>query len=466
MSNSEPNLFHREPGVEIWEGDCLSVMPTFEANRFSTCITDPPYGLKFMGKSWDHGVPGSQFWREVMRVCKPGAMLLAFGGTRTYHRLAVAIEDAGWEVRDCIMWTYGSGFPKSLDISKAIDKAAGAEREIVSSGTPVKRMIPGSDQHETGSWIKDNGREFLPTITRSHTDNGRLWSGWGTALKPAWEPVIVAMKPIDGTFADNAVRYGVAGFNIDGGRVELNGDYKSKSNGRPSQTGLPDNYISELANQPDSIGRFPANLIHDGSDEVLQAFPDTPGQLADLSYTAPSTPFKNAYGKMNRQGEPSADNRYTDQGSTNFAAKPGQRRADSGSAARFFYCAKASRSDRGEGNKHPTVKPQALMRYLCTLTATPTGGEILDPFGGSMSTIVAAQAVGRPVVGIDLDAENCRTGVSRLKPKFKPDDRVVLGRRRGTVTTTAAKNGVVVGVMVRWDDGVVEHKQAELLRKL
>jgi len=383
--------------VDAIHSDCLAGMPSLEPNSIDTVITDPPYGLSFMGKDWDHGIPGVPYWQAALRVAKPGAFMLAFGGTRTFHRLACAIEDAGWELRDTIMWVYGSGYPKSLDISKAIDKAAGVERtEVVGTG----KCRTGESCRPHGSSFSDDSYEWPGefNITAPATESAREWSGWGTALKPAWEPILVAMKPLDGTFANNAIKHGVAGLHIDGGRIELNGDYKCSPNGRPSQTGLGDNYDPLKANQPSSIGRFPANLIHDGSDEVMELFPQSAGQVADISYSAPSQKTSNVYGAMRREGESSQDKRYTNSGGTNFAAKPGARRLDSGSAARFFYCAKASRSDRGEGNTHPTVKPLALMEYLCKLTATPTGGTVLDPFGGSFTTAIACINTGRKCV--------------------------------------------------------------------
>ncbi len=193
----------------LYKGDCLDMMRAMEAESVDAVITDPPYGLPsgqnasggFMGKEWDAGVPGVEFWREALRVAKPGAHLCAFGGTRTYHRLACAIEDAGWEVRDCLayLWIQATGFPKSLDVSKALDAEAGAERETVAEGNPVRRMIPGADQDRTGSWIKDNGREFVPTETRPATDLAREWAGWGSALKPSFEPVILARNPSPAT---------------------------------------------------------------------------------------------------------------------------------------------------------------------------------------------------------------------------------------------------------------------------
>ena len=271
-------------------GDCMDILPMLDACSADSIVADPPYGLSFMGKDWDRGIPGAHFWMEAMRVAKPGAFLLAFGGTRTFHRLACAIEDAGWELRDTIMWVYGSGFPKS----------------------------------HNGEW-------------------------GGTALKPAWEPIIVARKPFKGTVEANWREHGTGGLNIDGCRIELNGDYKCGANGRPSQTGLGDNYDPTKANQHANVGRWPANLVHDGSEEVLAAFPDAVGQIADASSSSRKT--QNVYGDMKRgngrDGEDSANNDNT--GSVGFKMKQGARRGDSGSAARFFYCAKASRADRNDG---------------------------------------------------------------------------------------------------------------------
>jgi hypothetical protein len=257
---------------QVITGDCLEVMPTLAADSVDTIITDPPYGLSFMGKDWDHGIPGPRFWVEALRVAKPGAMLLAFGGSRTFHRLAVAIEDAGWEIRDTIMYLYGSGFPKSHDISKAIDKAAGVEREVVGESTFAKlrkssRRVADGGSPEGGHDLHFGGDAI---ITAPATPAAQEWSGYGTALKPAHEPIIVAMKPLDGTFAENAQRWGVAGMWIDGGRVGTGDDKEAGgchgSIFGNSGKGTPVNY---------SQGRWPANVIHDGSDEVLAGFPVT-----------------------------------------------------------------------------------------------------------------------------------------------------------------------------------------------
>jgi len=332
-------------------GDCLKRLPELDDNSVDSVVTDPPYGLSFMGKDWDHGVPGVHFWEEILRVCKPGGYLLAFGGTRTHHRLMVAIEDAGWEIRDVVMWVYGSGFPKSHNISKAIDKAAGVEREVVGSRNQRFGLTQATGWNQTST-----PRNSVISDTAPATPEAQQWDGWGTALKPAWEPIIVARKPLEGTVAQNVLEYGTGGMNIDRSRIPLNGDYKCGSNGRPSQTGLGDNYKPEVANQHSNVGRWPANLIHDGSDEA----------------TAPL-----------------------------------------GEAARFFYCAKASKSDRGEGNNHPTVKPTALMRYLVRLVTQPNG-IILDPFMGSGSTGKAAMLEGFRFIGIELDKNHKKIAKARI----------------------------------------------------
>jgi hypothetical protein len=267
--------------VKLIQGDCLDRMKELDANSVDSIVTDPPYGLSFMGKNWDHGIPGEQFWREALRIAKPGAFLLAFGGTRTYHRLACAIEDAGWELRDSIgvphesgdwgdcpwlmAWVYGSGFPKSRDIGKDIEKrnVGGIKNMEVIGERPGLNNEDGthgfSYQKEYVPGKSIGGKQLQGTIPVYKINNE--WQGWGTALKPAWEPIIVARKPIEGTVAANVLKWGTGALNIDGCRVELDGDYKCKANGRPSQTGLGDNYNPAAANQPDTLGRWPANLI-------------------------------------------------------------------------------------------------------------------------------------------------------------------------------------------------------------
>lgn len=424
--------------VRILTGDCRDVLKTLPDASVDSIVTDPPYELGFMGKGWDStGIANDPaMWAACLRVLKPGGHLLAFSGTRTYHRMVCAIEDAGFEIRDQIGWAYGSGFPKSLDVSKAIDKMAGAEREVIAEGKAVKRMIPGADQNATGSWIKDNGREYVPTVTAPATESARQWQGWGTALKPAWEPIVVARKPLTGTVAENVLTHGTGALNIDGCRVQTDdklgggaerattADQKGNDGWvRPwmdDETARNAHAARVRANveRAEALGRWPANLIHDGSEEVLQAFPDAPGQMADASDTAPSPKTSGIYGPMKRQGEPSQNS--DNEGAVGFKMKPGARRLDGGSAARFFYCAKADKSDRGEGNTHPTVKPADLMRYLCRLV-TPPGGTVLDPFAGSGSTLLAADREGFNAIGIELNpqyAEMARRRIAGDAPLF------------------------------------------------
>ena len=614
--------------AELWWGDCLEVLPLLPENSIDSIVTDPPYGLSFMGKDWDHGIPGVHFWIEALRVAKPGAYLLAFGGTRTFHRLVVAIEDAGWEIRDCVMWLYGSGFPKSLDISKAIDRAAGAEREVVGvykdpNGRDYTLEKSGHDGYAKTplSMGKDAGVERR-LLSAPATEAAKQWQGWGTALKPAHEDIIVAMKPftlpalIDilvqkiggaicqlplyakdagrnlllnqnesaaasnsalwiavekcntladlyvlmdtlpseseiplslntgllwlnclgdlsqamsmfttemesslkmdlktlnslssmstvatitqeltqqlgiglnastaasifnavnakldsilipsapglvtskgeqkvlhpdfcqvimarkpfkGTVAENVLEHGTGGINIDGCRVDFANekDLESAKWGRGTDI-LGGNYVGATHSsgktniEANPIGRWPANLIHDGSDEVLECFLESLGAQGDIKGTEPSCTGgegTNCFGKYNRIGSRA-------------------KRNDEGSASRFFYCAKASKSDRNEGchdieaqikdaeyrqptgnamvdrihgcgkkssNHHPTVKPTDLMRYLCRLV-TPPGGTVLDMFMGSGSTGKAAEEEGFKFIGIDLEREYLDISVAR-----------------------------------------------------
>jgi DNA modification methylase len=369
---------------KLLQGDCLQIMPTLAENSIDTIITDPPYGLTFMGKEWDRGVPGEPFWREALRVAKPGAFLLAFGGTRTYHRLACAIEDAGWEIRDCLMWLYGSGFPKSMDISKAIDKAAGAKREVIrttSSGGYKRLMTANVEQGFRPADYYEDGNKF--TSKEAVTDLAKQWNGWGTALKPAWEPIILAMKPLDGTYVANATKHGVAGLNIDGGRIPLNGERPPSGSGdmRGRNTFAQDEWtqthMANGGNKTPEGGRWPANVILDEEAGVI-----LDAQSGTLTSGKPTGKRK---GTSGQSGIYSSD-------------------SNRGGASRFFYCAKASKKEKGADNTHPTVKPLALMEYLCRLTATPTGGIVLDPFMGSGTTGVAAKNTGRDFIGIEMDA--------------------------------------------------------------
>lgn len=312
--------------LKLIHGDCLEELGWIPNNSIDSIVTDPPYGLSFMGKKWDCEVPSVEIWRECLRVLKPGGHLLSFAGTRTYHRMTVAIEDAGFQIRDQIGWVYGSGFPKS----------------------------------HNGEW-------------------------GGTALKPAWEPIVLARKPLIGTVEKNFEHHGTGGLNIDGCRV---GDdvrpvmvRTGTTVAAKSMSGVSTGATS--SGEVTTLGRWPANLIHDGSDEVVSVFPSAQGQQGAV------------YGTV-------------DQGIAGI-----QPRNDTGSAARFFYCAKASKADRGDVNTHPTVKPTDLMRYLCRLI-TPSGGIVFDPFMGSGSTGKAALAEGFRFIGIEREAAYMKIAQARL----------------------------------------------------
>ena len=376
-------------------GDCLEVMKTLPDCSVDAVVTDPPYGLSFMGKRWDYDVPSVEIWAECLRVLKPGGHLLAFAGTRTQHRMAVRIEDAGFEIRDMIAWVYGSGFPKSLDVSKAIDKAAGAERKVTGS-----RM--GDVGIQGGNFAGKTERGVIELRDAPATPEARQWQGWGTALKPALEPITVARKPITGTVAENVLAHGTGGLNVDGCRVGTGEQPKAcKAPGwdainKANADGgyRPGEYQQGGAEyQPSTSGRWPANLIHDGSDEVVGLFPANACAFAPVRGSEPSKPAKNTYGEYARGG--------------------GAFHNDTGSAARFFYTAKASRDDRSNGNTHPTVKPTDLMRYLCRLV-TPPGGIVLDPFMGSGSTGKAAMLEGLEFIGIEREAAYHAIAESRI----------------------------------------------------
>lgn len=393
-----PQIFH---GNNI---DLLRQMPDCSVDAI---VTDPPYELGFMGKKWDStGIAYSvELWSECLRVLKHGGHLLAFSGSRTYHRMAVAIEDAGFDIRDQIMWVYGSGFPKSLDVSKAIDKQAGAEREIVAT---IPDRWSGKGQVLQRSEQQPN--ESV-NITTPATDAAQHWSGWGTALKPAHEPIVMARKPLaEKTVAENVLRHGTGAINIDGCRVEASDSF---GGGAKGTSGFADGYAHDGWVAGSSLGRFPANFIHDGSEEVLALFPTSVSKSGGKSGTNPN-PM--SWTEENKDRERIGHD-------------------DSGSAARFFYCAKANKAERNAGlqdlpekeagiknesgrgfsetdphrkimrqNFHPTVKPIALMRYLVRMV-TPPNGTVLDPFAGSGTTLVAAILEGFDAIGMELTAD-------------------------------------------------------------
>jgi site-specific DNA-methyltransferase (adenine-specific) len=342
--------------------DCLVAMKDMADDSVDSIITDCPYGLEFMGKKWDYDVPSVEIWKECFRVLKPGGHLLCFGGSRTYHRVVVNIEDAQFEIRDQIQWIYSSGFPKSHNVSKGIDKAAGAEQEVIGENPNVAgRTTKGNTETDYGGFTKNNA-----VITAPATPEAEQWDGWGTALKPAHEPIVMARKPIEGTVAENVLEYGTGAINVDECRIDYGTDE----------------------------GRYPANVIHDGSEEVVQHFPESSGgHWAKATITG--------YGK--------------NYGGTQDYEGVGPKDPEKGSAARFFYCSKASQKERNAGcetNHHPTVKPVDLMRYLCRLV-TPPEGIVLDPFMGSGTTGIAANLEGFNFIGIDMVEEY--VGIARAR---------------------------------------------------
>ena len=368
--------------VTLHHGDCIPIMAGIPACSVDAIVTDPPYGLGFMGKAWDDLPPGLDWARECVRVLKPGGHLLAFGGTRTWHRLAVAVEDAGFEIRDSIAWLYGSGFPKSMDVSKAIDKAAGVEREVIGKSARHGGGIVGA-----GSSFEVSPK--VPDITAPATDAARQWNGWGTALKPAFEPIVFARKPLAGTVAANVLAHGTGALNIDGCRIgttdllgrPYGGDnevYGKYSMDRGTRTG------DELT------GRWPANVALD-TDQAA-ALDKQSGSIASTGTPdrpAKATTFSNSQGYGGGIG-----------------LVQGPLYSDSGGASRFFYVAKAPTVERPRQGEiaHPTVKPIDLMQWLVRLV-TPPGGTVLDPFAGSGTTGEAAIREGFSTILIEREAD-------------------------------------------------------------
>jgi len=526
----------------LYLGDCLEVLRTLPDNSVDSVVTDPPYGLSdhkpadvvaclaawlageeyrpkkkgFMGRAWDSWVPGPEVWREVFRVLKPGGHVVAFAGSRTHDLMSMALRLAGFECRDTIMdlyatsdaarefvdslsegqrkalatalpadigvlWTYGSGFPKSMDVSKAIDKVNGETGRLLrfttwmrSTGLSGKHINEATGTFMGSHYLTAKSQPAIPTpdlwaklrplcgevppwvdelvdriaaerevvgrslsgcgntdssmhkeegfaasrsseydITAPATDAARQWSGWGTALKPAFEPALLFRKPLDGNVAENVLAHGTGAINVDACRVPLEEDCRLLKGGTYGGNRGSDKGTSMFGTNtkglgyevPSANGRWPANLIHDGSDDVVALFPDSNGAGGSVPNV-----------KITGYGDGIGTGKSEYLGGERTKVDSG-----SGSAARFFYCAKASKSDRGAGNTHPTVKPTNLMRYLCRLV-TPAGGTVLDPFMGSGTTGVAAVQMGRRFIGIEREPKYFEIARRRIEDAQRVQD--------------------------------------------
>jgi len=447
-----------EYGVQLYLGDCLAILPTLAPGSVDAVVTDPPAGISFMGKAWDHHKGGRDSWiewmagiaAECLRILKPGGHALVWALPRTSHWTATAWENAGFQVRDRIAFLFGSGFPKSLDVSKAIDKEAGEKQHVI--GRKIKHADTWTS---AGREIGRCGGEYAFPITAPATAAAKHWQGWGTALKPACEDWWLLRKPLsEKTVAANVLAHGTGGINVDGCRIasgteHMRGNVKYSNGGALAE--MRSGGKRDFAATDSPLGRFPANVIHDGSPEVLAGFPESEGGNFPSELTG-----RSCFGLNGLKQEPS-------------------RMGDSGSAARFFYCAKASKQDRDEGlrglperfdsrigdgiggapsvdgarkhgqrNHHPTVKSTALMRYLCRLI-TPPNGIILDPFMGSGSTGKAAIAEGFRFIGIEREPEYMEIAAARIKYAIENQEQDMFGplpnEPRAEQTTLFGKEG-------------------------
>ncbi len=456
-------------------GDCRDTLAHLSDNSIDAVVTDPPYGLSkepdmaevlrhwlagddyehtgagFMGKTWDSFVPGPTVWAEVHRVLKPGGHCLVFAGTRTFDMMALALRLAGFEIRDTLSWLYGQGFPKSLDVSKAIDKAAGAEREVVGRNPNFRDPDTNADHHQR--W---NGATMTGAVTAPATPEAEQWEGWGTALKPAWEPIIVARKPLTGTVAANVLEHGTGALNIDACRVA--GVVQAGAGSTATFRGGDDNYVKGTGRQYQSAGRWPANVVlghHEdcaqvgeravkatslsssvgaGSGDKSKVYGQAPSVIttgygdADGTETVPAWecvedcpvrlldeqvgPLTSGAPAVRR--ESGADRSGNTGAAFGAESRPAGSQmvgyGDTGGASRFFYQAKAAKRERqfgmpeGERNSHPTIKPWAVMEWLVRLVAPP-GGVVLDPFCGSGTTGIAAMREGFHFVGCERDED-------------------------------------------------------------
>lgn len=402
-------------------GDNITSLKKLPDNSIDSVVTDPPYGLSFMGKKWDYDVPSVEFWKEVYRVLKPGGHILSFGGTRTYHRMVVNIEDAGFEIRDQIQWIYASGFPKSLNVGKAVDKLEGNEREVVRNDRQNN-----FNKYETSMMSKENrniSTELYKdiNITKGQTE----WEGWGSALKPANEPICLARKPLsEKSIAENVLKWRTGGLNIDGCRIESHNNEHFRGYVNDVDTGNANVFIGNLGFQPTNseLGRFPANLILD--ETAAEMLDEQSGVSKSIKLEPKYFDIKpsNHLGSFKKTNKTLRVNNYSDKGG----------------ASRFFYVAKVSKAERNMGldgfeekekignlsdvvsnsknkvkNNHPTVKPINLMSYLCKLI-TPPNGIVLDPFMGSGSTGIAALLNDFRFVGMEMDSDYFKIAEARI----------------------------------------------------
>ena len=422
--------------VKLYLGNCLDVLKTMESDSVDSIVTDPPAGISFMNKHWDTDHGHRDQWiayfaeiaKECLRVIKPGGHALVWAIPRTSHWTATAWENGGWEVRDRIIYCFGSGFPKSHNISKAIDKLAGAEREVLLVNKDINRYPNGPGGVGFHGGVGEYQQTIRPPtpLTAPATDAAKQWDGWGTALKPAVEDWWLLRKPLsEDTIAENVLEHGTGAINVDGCRVGT----ETLVNAGMSSLGVMHDDKWEPRDVKNTVtGRWPANMIYDGSEEVTELFPDTGGS----TYKAPNARLRKEHKLVESNGTSNAPDSY----------------GDSGSAARFFYCAKASKADRDEwcegmearnnmrvnaprdsekenhrtrlGNNHPTVKPTALMRYLCRLI-TPPDGIVLDPFMGSGSTGKACMLEGFRFIGIEMEEEYVVVARARIIHALKPE---------------------------------------------
>lgn len=402
--------------MKLYKGDSLEVLSLLPDDSVDSMITDPPAGISFMGKAWDEDKGGSKQWiawmssvmSEALRVLKPGAHALVWAIPRTSHWTATALEDAGFEIRDVVTHLFGSGFPKSLDISKAIDKAAGAEREVIGLKKDISHIDRGDrnidDQGDFISASTFTGKDAKPNyVTAPSTPEAKHYQGFGTALKPASEHWILCRKPLsEKTVAANVLKHGVGGINIDGCRVgqrekeQFTGKKRVFSFGGEVQDYKNPNFYE--GGNPLPQGRFPANLVLD--EEAAKMLDEQSGTLKSAGeYTESKDKSINVSKSLFGNEASRRDNTYAGQ---------------SGGASRFFYCAKSPKSERGIGNTHPTVKALKLMSYLIKLI-TPPGGIVLDPFTGSGSTGVAALKEGFQFIGIEKEEEYIKIAQARLE---------------------------------------------------